>query len=514
MSEHRPPPPIVQAVCAGSEHTALDRSRDAVMVCGAMPVVTRRCLLQGGALALLLGPHQIALGASIVAVRVWPAPEYSRITLESDALLKTRHFFVPDPPRLAVDIEGITLNPALRELVTKVRADDPNIAALRIAQNRPGVVRLVIDLKQKANPQVFALKPVANYRHRLVLDLYPAKAVDPLEKLIQERLRDAVTGAASGTPATPLPPAPDSGDPLGELIARQMGGTVAGDARPSSAATASVGRDAGSMPAKAKTSTTPATTPGTKGKTTTARASAGHIIIVALDPGHGGEDPGAIGPKGTREKDVVLRIAQQLRRHINASKINGIPMRAYMTRDADFFVPLGSRVQKARRVQADLFISIHADAFTRPTARGASVFALSQKGASSTAARWLANKENQADQVGGLNVGSQDRDVQRMLLDMSTTGQIRESLKLGSALLTQIGKFAKLHKARVEQAGFAVLRAPDIPSVLVETAFISNPEEERKLRTPAYQAQLADAMMRGIRSYFAKNPPRLRVRSM
>ena len=238
------------------------------------------------------------------------------------------------------------------------------------------------------------------------------------------------------------------------------------------------------------------------------------IIIVALDPGHGGEDPGAVGPKGTYEKDVVLKIAKLLRDRINNSTVNGSPMRAYMTRDGDFFVPLGVRVQKARRVQADLFISIHADAFTRPSAAGASVYALSHKGASSTAARWLADKENQADLVGGLNVRSQDKGVQEMLLDMSTTAQINDSLKLGTALLTQIGDFARLHKPRVEQAGFAVLKAPDIPSVLIETAFISNPDEEQKLRSPTYQVKLADAMMDGIRQYFIKNPPLARSRTV
>jgi N-acetylmuramoyl-L-alanine amidase len=251
--------------------------------------------------------------------------------------------------------------------------------------------------------------------------------------------------------------------------------------------------------------------------TASTRASAtqtDRIIIVALDPGHGGEDPGAIGPAGTREKDVVLRVAHLLRDRINATTVGGNPMRAYLTRDGDYFVPLGTRVEKARRVQADLFVSIHADAFTTPAARGASVFALSQGGASSTAARWLANKENQADLVGGLNVQSRDRHVQRALLDMSTTAQINDSLRLGTVLLGEIGNVGKLHKPRVEQAGFAVLKAPDIPSVLVETAFISNPEEEARLRSNAYQVQLADALMRGISRYFAKNPPLARSRSV
>ncbi len=270
-------------------------------------------------------------------------------------------------------------------------------------------------------------------------------------------------------------------------------------------------------PAPAMPSPAPAPQPAPARPSTSRRTPAratDRLIIVALDPGHGGEDPGATGPNGTREKDVVLRIAHLLRDRINSTTVGGNPMRAFLTRDADFFVPLATRVDKARRVQADLFVSIHADAFTTPAAKGASVFALSQRGASSSAARWLANKENESDLIGGMNVTSQDQHVQRMLLDMSTTAQINDSLKLGSVLLGEIGGFAKLHKARVEQAGFAVLKAPDIPSVLVETAFISNPDEEAKLRSSAYQNQLADALMRGITRYFAKNPPLARSRSV
>jgi N-acetylmuramoyl-L-alanine amidase len=236
------------------------------------------------------------------------------------------------------------------------------------------------------------------------------------------------------------------------------------------------------------------------------------LIIVALDPGHGGEDPGAIGPEGTREKYVVLQIAHRVRERINAASVNGNSMRAFLTRDADFFVPLHIRVQKARRVQADLFVSIHADAFFTPNAHGASVFALSEKGASSSAARWMANKENSADLVGGINARAKDEQVQKALIDMSTTAQINDSLKLGSAMLGEIGRVGTLHKGQVEQAGFAVLKAPDIPSVLVETAFISNPEEETRLRSEAYQEQLADAILRGISRYFARNPPLSRGR--
>ncbi len=465
---------------------------------------SRRAVLQAGSLVLLLGTQQIARGATILAVRVWPAPEYSRVTIESDGALVAKQFFVTTPPRLAVDIEGIDLSPELRELVAKVKPDDPNIAGIRVGQNAPGVVRLVVDLKQAAMPQVFTLPPVAAYQHRLVFDLYPAAPVDPLEALIAERLRDAPT-ASSKPPATaarPSPAAPAEHDPLGELIAQRS-------QRPTPAPA-----PAQAPPPVVAAAPTPAPAEPPRGGNRATSTQTDRIIIVALDPGHGGEDPGAIGPAGTREKDVVLRVAHLLRERINTTTVGGNPMRAYLTRDGDYFVPLATRVQKARRVQADLFVSIHADAFTVPTARGASVFALSQGGASSTAARWLANKENQADLVGGINVQSKDQHVQRALLDMSTTAQINDSLKLGAVLLGEIGGMAKLHKPRVEQAGFAVLKAPDIPSVLVETAFISNPEEEQRLKSSAYQEQLADALMRGITRYFAKNPPLARSRSV
>ena len=448
---------------------------------------TRRQLLQSGTLVLLLGVRQIARGAEILAVRVWPAKDYTRLTIESDSEIKARQFLIADPPRVAIDIEGIDLLPALRELVAKVRPDDPNIAGIRVGQNAPGVLRLVIDLKQAVLPQVFTLKPVAPYQHRLVFDLYPQKPLDPLEALIAERLKDQEPKSPSPVATAPTPaspPAANTGsDPLGELIA-------------------GAGRRAetGPVPSAQSGSVRPPAKP----------VPTDRLVIVALDPGHGGEDPGAIGPGGTREKDVVLQIAMQLRERINQQP----NMRAYLTREADFFVPLHVRVQKARRVQADLFISIHADAFFSDRPQGASVFALSDRGASSSSARWLANKENAADQVGGINVKAKDAQVLKAMLDMSTTAQISDSLKLGGAMLGEIGSIGKLHKPRVEQASFAVLKAPDIPSVLVETAFISNPDEEVRLRNPVYQAQLSDALMRGILRYFAKNPPLARNRAI
>lgn len=452
-------------------------------------LLSRRDWLRRGTLVLLLGAGEIARGASIVAVRVWPAKDYTRLTIESDTALKTRSQFVPDPPRLAVDIEGLDLVPALRELIAKVKADDPFVAGIRIGQNAPGVVRLVMDLKQPALPQVFSLPPAAAYGHRLVFDLYPAEEADPLEALITERLKDAK--GASGS------------DPLGDWLAQKSNANA-----PASIAN-KPSRESPNPPKD--TASQPATPPATAGRTD-------RLIIIALDPGHGGEDPGAVGPAGTREKDVVLQIALRLRDRINNQDIQlrggRAVMRAFLTRDADFFVPLHVRVQKARRVQADLFVSIHADAFFTPQARGASVFALSQGGASSSAARWLANKENEADLVGGVNVKAADVLVQKALLDMSTTAQINDSLKLGSVMLGEIGTVGNLHKPRVEQASFAVLKAPDIPSVLVETAFISNPEEEQRLRSDDYQTQLADALMRGIQRYFAQNPPLGRSRTL
>jgi N-acetylmuramoyl-L-alanine amidase len=445
-----------------------------------------------GSLVLLLGTQHLARGASIVAVRVWPSKDYTRLTIESDREIKARQFFITDPPRLAVDIEGIDLIPALRELVAKVKSDDPNISGIRVGQNSPGVVRMVIDLKQPIAPQVFTLPPVAAYQFRLVFDLYPTQTADPLEALIAGRLADKQAQAAASPPSADGEPA----DPLGALMAQQN--------EKSSAPQPPPGPRALPLPPKAPSvASAPVAPARPTGKTD-------RLVIVALDPGHGGEDPGAIGPGGTREKDVVLQIAHRLRDRINQQP----NMRAFLTRDSDFFVPLGTRVDKARRVQADLFISIHADAFFTARPQGASVFALSEKGATSSAARWMAAKENSADLVGGLNVKAKDEQLQKAMLDMSTTAQINDSLKLGSAMVGEIGSVGKLHKATVQQAGFAVLKAPDIPSVLVETAFISNPDEEAKLRSEDYQNQLADALMRGISRYFARNPPLARNRQL
>lgn len=475
----------------------------------AEPDTSRRQLLKalGGTALLVLGPTELAWGAQLVAVRLWPADAYTRVTLESDTALNATFFSVDGPNRLVIDIDGLELSPQIKELVRKVRADDPYIAGVRVGQNRPKVVRLVIDLKQAIKPQVFGLAPVAAYQHRLVFDLYPKQAIDPRLAL---QAASAPTSAASAASA-PSGPAGNVGAQPGT-----QGSSFSDQAAES--VNDALGEFIGSLPGKAGSPTerqaqspAPAGRTADRGKDTPERlAPTQRLIIVAIDAGHGGEDPGAVGPSGLYEKDVVLSIAQKLRARINAQP----GMRAMLTRESDYFVPLKDRVGKARRVQADLFVSIHADAFMNPQARGASIFALSDKGATSAAARWMAKRENASDMVGGVNIKAKDSSVMHALLDMSTTAQIKDSLKLGQAVLSHLGKVGKLHKARVEQAGFAVLKAPDIPSILVETGFISNPDEESKLRDEDYQAKLADALMSGIRRYFERNPPLARNRAL
>ena len=414
-------------------------------------------------------------------MRTWPADEYTRVTLELDSELKAEHFTLENPHRLVVDIEGLQASTALNQLISKVRPDDPYIQTLRVGQNRPNVVRIVFDLKQPIAPQLFTLKPVADYQYRLVLDLYPKVAQDPLMAMVNKQAAANVD------------------DPLARIlddIARNTPSAPSGSTIPAPAPQAQ-GQE---PPARiALPQPTPAPSPPTP--PTSSRRK--RMVTIALDPGHGGEDPGAVGKSGLYEKNVVLNIAKHLK-----SLIDKQPnMRAYLTRDGDYFVPLHVRVQKARRVRADLFISIHADAWIKPEANGSSVYALSQRGATSTQARWLADKENAADLIGGINLGSQDKNVAKVLLDLSTTAQINDSLRLGSAFLDEIKKINRLHKPRVEQAGFAVLKAPDIPSILVETAFISNPREEELLKSSTHQKKLAQAMMEGIQQYFVDNPP-------
>ncbi|MBI5784766.1 MAG: N-acetylmuramoyl-L-alanine amidase [Rhodocyclales bacterium] len=399
---------------------------------------SRRDVLRFAAAALTLSvtPLRGAFAAAqptVMGVRVWPAPDYTRVTLEHDLPLRFTHIMVREPDRLVLDIEDVEFNSVLDSLPNKIGESDPYIKLIRAGRNRPGVVRIVIELKADIKPQVFTLKPVGDYGHRLVLDLYPVEEPDPLMELLKNQEK---AGPRSEPPKADQP-----------QIAR--------------------------------------------------------LVTIVLDPGHGGEDPGAVGRGGSYEKNVTLSIARRLK-----AKIDGEPnMRSMLTRDGDFFIPLQQRVHKARRVQADLFVSVHADAFVKPTARGSSVYVLSENGASSSAANWLAQKENAADLIGGANLKVKDKHLARTLLDLSQTATINDSLKLGKDVLGELGRINDLHKGHVEQAGFAVLKAPDIPSILVETAFISNPEEEKRLADDDYQDRMAEAILRGIKRYFAKNPP-------
>jgi N-acetylmuramoyl-L-alanine amidase len=413
-----------------------------------------------------------AIASAIVAVRVWPAKDYSRVTIETDRALDASSFVVDNPDRLVVDIQGLALDGALKELVSKVQPNDPYIAQVRVGQNKPNVVRLVFDLKGRVNPQVFNVAPVGDYRYRLVLDLYPSQPADPLFAMLQPDGSQAAPLATS--PREPQPASP----PQTELPAR------------SEQVMANPQNDASRLSPEEDMKRMP-------------NSGVARMITVAVDPGHGGEDPGATGSAGTHEKDVALAIARRVRARLDAEP----NMRAMLTRDDDYFVPLNVRVQKARRVQADLFVSIHADAFVTPEAHGSSVFVLSESGASSSAAKWLAQRENDADLIGGVNIKTRDAQLARVLLDLSTTAQINDSLKLGNSVLKELGGVNRLHKDSVEQAGFAVLKAPDIPSILVETAFISNPEEEQRLDDDSYKDKLADAIVKGVKHYFAKNPP-------
>lgn len=379
-------------------------------------------------MALLAALSVSAVEAQVLSTRIWPAPEYTRLTFESKEEIQYKIFSVTHPARLVLDLQTNDITAALAELNGKVTGEDPYIQGLRVARNRPGVVRVVLDLKQDVRPQIFTLRPVADYGHRLVLDIHPIVPHDVMAQLLEET----------------------------EKLRPRL------------------------------------------------RPGAPRLATIVIDPGHGGEDPGAIGRRGSREKDVTLSIARRLKK-----LIDGEPnMRALLTRDGDYFLPLGARVEKARAVKADLLVSIHADAFTRPNVRGSSVFALSDKRATSELARALAKKENESDLIGGVALQTKDDHVRRTILDLSQSATIDHSLRLGSSVLKQLGGVNDLHKPRVEQASFAVLTAPDVPSILVETAFISNPEEERRLNDDAYQDKLAQAILEGIREYIAKHPPR------
>ncbi|QCA03388.1 N-acetylmuramoyl-L-alanine amidase AmiC [Pantoea vagans] len=396
---------------------------------------SRRRFLQGTGALLLLSVSRTGLAAKnhIVAVRIWPSSTYSRMTLESSVALKYKQFALSNPERLVIDIQGLHLNSALKGVDKQVRVDDPFIKNARVGQFDSNTVRVVLELKRNVAPKIFNLAPVAGINHRLVVDLYPT----------QNHVED---------------------DPLLALLKDYNQGDLDKDEGVQAPLPGKAGRD--------------------------------RPIIIMIDPGHGGEDPGAHGKYKTREKDIVLKIGRRLKALIDKEP----HMKAYMTRNEDVFIPLRVRVAKARKQRADLFVSIHADAFTSRAARGSSVFALSTSGATSAAARFLAQTQNESDLIGGVSK-SGDRYLDHTMFDMVQRQTIHDSLKFGKEVLHRMGHINHLHKRTVDQAGFAVLKAPDIPSILVETAFISNVEEERKLRTTRYQHQVAEAILNGIKAY-------------
>ena len=438
----------------------------------------RKSIIQFLFACLLLINSSSYAANTITAARVWPAQEYTRIAFESTSPIKYQLIILKNPDRLVLDIEDLELSTAITTLSDKILSSDPYIKQVRVAKFKPGVVRIAVDLKGEVKSNLFALVPAGDYKHRLVLDIYP----------LQDDLM-AMLGKRSAETESENQPKP--------VI----------EALPSIAVEPDV-------PA-----TVPATVPSTEPVVETAPAAAPaeipvknkedeRLITIVIDAGHGGEDPGARGASGSREKDITLKIAKKLKEKLDAEP----NMRGMLTRDGDYFVPLGTRVVKARKFKADLFISIHADAFTNPAARGSSVFALSEKGATSASARYLAKKENESDLIGGVSLGGRDPVLAKTLLDLSQAATINDSLKLGKAVLGHIGEINKLHKNHVEQAGFAVLKSPDVPSILVETAFISNPEEERKLIDDDYQDKLVDSILSGIKKYFASNPALAKIK--
>jgi len=446
-----------------------------------------------GLAALLFLTWLPQAGAAVIvkSARLWPAQDYTRLTLESSRQISFNMFTLSSPDRLVIDLTDVELHGVLEGIASKIGGDDPYIKSARAAQYKPGVVRLVLDLKTAVKPQLFSLNPVAGYGYRLVLDMYPSVPADPLMTLAMksEEKLSAMGASAPNAASAPAASAPAAGQAGKQLAA--------------ASATPSAAPGVEHAPAE-NSGANQAVKPGGKaGSREMAKGRAdGRILVIVIDAGHGGEDPGAHGRGGTLEKNVTLAIARRLKNLVDDTG----NMRGVLTRDGDYFIELGHRVVKARNAHADLFVSIHADSYVKSRAAGSSVYALSEHGATSAAAKWLAKNENAADLIGGVNVGAKDPYLVSTLLDLSQTATISDSLKLGDHVLRELGGINTLHHRHVEQAGFAVLKAPDIPSILVETAFISNPKEELRLKDEAYQEKLARAVLGGIKRYFSQNP--------
>lgn len=380
-----------------------------------------------------------------VQTRVWPSNEYTRFTIESTDYIKNDQSILKNPDRVVIDLKSININNSLKDLSKVDFKDNSSISGVRVAQYDPGTVRIVVDLRHESKIKIFSLKPFKSYGHRLVVDVYHEEdEIAHLLKQLQAKADD------------------DQKDNSQKVEDEKNNLTSKEESQ----------EEQSKVAEQAK-------------------------IVVAIDAGHGGEDPGARGSSGTKEKDITLAIAKKLRDAINKEpNLQGV-----LIRDGDYFIPLAKRVAKARKLEADLFVSIHADAFTKKSVKGSSVFALSERGASSAFAKFIANKENESDLIGGVSIDDKHPVLAQTLLDLSLSATINDSMKLGRYVLDEMGKVNTLHKKYVEQAGFAVLKAPDIPSILVETAFISNPKEEKNLRSESFQIKLAESVVKGIKTY-------------
>jgi N-acetylmuramoyl-L-alanine amidase len=427
-------------------------------------------------IALLYALSMSAQAAEVILANLQQQGNQVHLELLLDQQIKYRVFTLDNPFRVVIDMDTVAISPTLKALPPQLDPQHPYLSRIRIAPFTENTTRLVFDIKSDIKPLVTDMN-AGNSQQRLAISIAPATATSepPLGSPAlahSKKLQELEAASSEEKPATASEPVaePSIANPAAEKPSEKP--------------------QAEKAPEKPVEKPLKQARPGQK------------IITIAVDAGHGGEDPGARGSKGSHEKNITLAIARKLKQQIDAED----NMQAILIRDGDYFVPLGDRVKKARAAKADLFISIHADSFINSTARGSSVFALSERGATSAGARYLAKKENAVDLIGGVAIDTRDMDLARTLLDLSQTATIHDSIRLGKGVLGRIAKINTLHSKYVEQAAFAVLKSPDIPSILVETAFISNPEEEARLNDDAYQDKLVNAILMGVKSYIATNP--------
>ncbi|MFQ6404574.1 N-acetylmuramoyl-L-alanine amidase [Methylophilus sp. 'Pure River'] len=417
----------------------------------------------------------VAHAAEVILANLQQHGSQVQVELLLDQQVKYRVFTLDNPFRVVIDMDAVAISPTLKALSFQLDAQHPYLSKIRIAPFTEHTTRLVFDIKSDIKPLVTDMN-AGSSQQRLAISIAPA------------------TGNAEPAVATPvLTPSKQ----LQEVPPANSEEKAAEPATPPSAAK----EPASEAPAATANSEKLVEKPVVADKPKQAKPGQ-KLITIAVDAGHGGEDPGARGANGSHEKNITLAIARKLKQQIDAED----NMQAILIRDGDYFVPLGDRVKKARAAKADLFISIHADSFVNSTAKGSSVFALSERGATSAGARYLAKKENAVDLIGGVSLDTRDMDLARTLLDLSQTATIHDSIRMGKAVLGRIAKINTLHSKYVEQAAFAVLKSPDIPSILVETAFISNPDEESRLNDDGYQDKLVNAILSGVKSYVATNP--------